>query len=188
MGAAYTWLKDIWLPVAALIWGVLAFWRQNRRKLSIRQVGSSITDRVTNFGDLQTLFSIEVAITNESPTANIVIAYYDLELPWKETELEPFFDPAELDHPTTHYNKPGTSIQIPRENVLNHRRYQNGKLTPGDSLRGFFLAKGASLIPPDLIPSDALTPIDVTFVIEDTTGKQYRSKPVHLFYESLPAR
>jgi len=42
------------------------------------------------------------------------------------------------------------NMQVSREEVLNHRRFQNGKLMPGDTFRGYFLAKGDNPIPDDL--------------------------------------
>lgn len=78
-----TILKSFSLPLAALIWAVYSWHRDNKRVLSIRQVGDSFSDRIAAAPDSLTTFSIEVAITNDSPRANIVIAYYELVLPWK---------------------------------------------------------------------------------------------------------
>ncbi|MFZ3265191.1 MAG: hypothetical protein WA172_14400 [Terriglobales bacterium] len=47
-----------------------------------------------------TNYSVEVAITNDSPRANIVVAYYSLELPWKDDALDPLPDPIEFDPPS----------------------------------------------------------------------------------------
>ncbi|MFZ0317507.1 MAG: hypothetical protein WAL56_00140, partial [Candidatus Sulfotelmatobacter sp.] len=83
----YTVLKDFSLPLVALIWAVYSWSRENKRVLSIRQVGDQFSDRIASNG--MTTFSIEVVVTNDSPRANIVIAYYDLELPWQDDELDP---------------------------------------------------------------------------------------------------
>src|SRR5208283_2481555 len=99
----YAVLKDFSLPLLALIWAVYSWRRDNNRVLSIRQVGHEYSDRVAGTPNGFTTFSIEVVITNDSPRANIVIAYYDLELPWKDDTLEPLFDPADLDPPSALY-------------------------------------------------------------------------------------
>jgi hypothetical protein len=181
----YTVLKDFGLPVALLLWGILAYLQQNRRKLSIRQVGTSVTDTVRPFGGERTAIMVELVITNDSPHATVVIAYFDLKLPWNEPELEPLPDPWDAWPRSEAYSVPGfATFEIPRDNVLNHRRYQYGKLAPGESIRGFFLATGVNSIPDDLRSvQERLRCIEGYFVIQDTTGKEYRSKqPIQLHY------
>jgi hypothetical protein len=172
----YTVLKDFSLPLAALIWAVFSWHRDNKRLLSIRQVGDSLSDRIAAPNGITT-FSIEVVITNDSPRANVVIAYYDLELPWKDDDFDPLFDPGELDPPSEFYKIHPESIQVSREKVLDHRRYQDGKLGPGEAFRGHFLAKGGSPIPEDLRRTER---VEVRFIVEDTRRKQYRSGPMYL--------
>ncbi len=173
----YTVLKDFSIPLAALIWAVYSYYRDNKRVLSIRQVGHEYSDRITSKPNCMTNYSVEVAITNDSPRVNIVVAYYSLQLPWKDDSLDPLLDPSEFDPPSQLYEIHPEPIQVERERVLNHRRYQSGKLGPGEAFRGFFLAKGASPVPQDLQNSD---PIEVRFVVEDTRGREYRSGPIYL--------
>ena len=177
-----TILKSFSLPLAALIWAVYSWHRDNKRVLSIRQVGDSFSDRIAGAPDSLTPFSIEVAITNDSPRANIVIAYYELVLPWKDDDLDPLFDPHDLDPPAEFYQIHPESIHVPRDKVLNHRRYQNGKLSPGEAFRGNFLAKIGSTIPEGLRRKE---PVEVRFIVEDTKGKQYRSDPVYLHLHEI---
>lgn len=171
----YTILKDFSLPLVALIWAVYSWYRDNKQVLSIRQVGDEFSDRVTSNG--MTTFSIEVVVTNDSPRANIVIAYYDLELPWEDDDFDPLFDRGELEPPSELYTIHPESIQVERDKVLNHRRYQNGKLGPGEAFRGYFLAKGGSPIPEDLRRRER---VEVRFTVQDTKGKEYRSGPMYL--------
>jgi hypothetical protein len=179
--------KDFGLPVAVLVWGVLwsvySFWRLNRRRLSIRQVGSSITDTVSRRQSV-TSFRVEVAIANESPHASIAIAYFNLELPWNEPQMRPLEDPRELVPATDFYTEYPSGIRTHLDNVLNHRRYQYGTLAPGAVIRGFFLATGVEPIPEDLLAvTGRPRHVDAPFIVEDTTGKIYRSrKPMKLFY------
>ena len=180
---AYTMLKDFGLPIAVLTWAVLSHLRQSRKRLSIRQVGCSVTDTVTQ-QDGRTLFQFEVVLTNDSPHATIVIAYYDLKFPWNDPDFEPLLDPMENAPPSNVYSIYGRSIHFDREYVINHRRYQFGKLAPGDAIRGFFLAKGLQPIPSDLLSvKKELRCIEAPFIVEDTAGKQYKSKrPIELYY------
>ena len=161
-----------------LIWAVYSWYRDNKRVLSIRQVGTSFSDRISSGPGGAMNFSIELAITNDSPRANIVIAYYSLELPWKDDDLDPLLDPTEFDPPSEFYQIHPESIQVSRETVINHRRYQNGKLSPGEAFRGHFLARGGNPIPEDL----RQTEVEARFVVEDTRGNEYRSGPIYLHH------
>jgi len=170
--------KDFSLPLLALGWAFYTWYRDGRRILSIRQVGHQYSDRITSRSDSMTNYSVEMAITNDSPRANIVIAYYSLELPWCDDSIDPLPDPIELDPPSEHYKVHPEPIRVFRGEVLNHRRYQNGKLGPGEAFRGFFLAKGGNPIPKDL---QTQKKIEARFVVQDTRGKEYRSRPIYFF-------
>jgi hypothetical protein len=177
----YKLLKDFSLPLLAIVWAIYTWLRQNRRKLSIRQVGDQYSDRIDSSLNCLTTYSVEVAITNDSPQRTIAIAYYDIELPWNEPNLEPLFDPRELDPPKDFYTIHNFGkTQVDRDKVLNHRRYQYGKLSPGEAYRGCFLAKGESPLPDDISNgSDRF--IQATFVVQDTTGKKYKA-PIYLHF------
>jgi hypothetical protein len=185
-GVVYNLLKDFSLPLLAIIWAVYSYLKQNRKKLSIRQLGDQYSNSITSQEGSRTSYSVEVAITNDSPQAPIVIAWYDIELPWNEASLDPLPDPKDSDKPLDFYSytTPAFSIQLDRENVLNHRRYQSGKLAPGEGFRGYFLAKGDMPIPNDLAiyEKDRCDRfIEAKFVVKDTTGREYKS-PIHLHY------
>lgn len=175
----YRLLKDFSLPLLAIVWAIYSYLRQSRRRLSIRQVGDEFSDSVAYWESGMTSYSIEIAITNDSPHAAIVIAWYDIELPWNEEGLEPLIDPKQLDDPSDFYRPPGKGIQVHRDEVLNHRRYQYGKLGPGEAFRGYYLAKGQMPIPDDLAPDQKRRYIEAQFVVQDTTGKVYKA-PIYL--------
>ena len=179
-GTTYNFLKDFSLPLFALAWGVYSYWRQNRKKLSLRQVGDQSSDRIVLVDGCIPSYAVEMAITNDSPNATIVIAYYDIEVPWNEPNIEPLDDPKDLDKAQEYYSPRGFEKSVPREKVLNHRRYQNGKLTAGEAFRGHFLAKGEIPIPRDLRANE-IGYVEAKFVVQDTTGKQYKSL-VHLHF------
>lgn len=110
-----------------------------------------------------------------------MIAYYDIELPWNEPNFDPLMDPKSLDPPTEHYTIHSVNMQVPREEVLNHRRYQNGRLAPGEAFRGYFLAKGDNPIPDDLKQGGGERWIEAKFVVQDTMGRQFRA-PIYLHF------
>jgi hypothetical protein len=171
----YEWLKDIWLPAAALIWGLLAYWRQNRRRLTVSQIGDMRLAKIVRKDGFNTAYCVEIIIINESPHANIVIDYYDLKLPWNEPELRPLPDPIDASPPSNSYQTPGL-ITFERDEVLNHRRYQHGKLEPGDAFRGYFLATGSKPVPTDLITKTRGDHIKAEFIVQDTIGKKYKTQ------------
>jgi hypothetical protein len=177
----YNFLKDFSLPLLAIIWAVYTYYRQTNRKLFIRQVGDQYSDRIESAPDARTSYSVEVAITNDSAQAAIVIAYYDIEVPWNEPNLDPLMDPRSTDPPKEFYTIHCFNMQVSREDVLNHRRFQNGKLMPGDTFRGYFLAKGDNPIPDDLRRDSNQRWIEAKFVIQDTKGREYRS-PIYLHF------
>jgi hypothetical protein len=178
----YKFLKDFSLPLLAIIWAIYSYTRQHKRRLSIRQVGDQYSDRIDSPGNGRTAYSVEVAITNDSPQAAIVIAYYDIQLPWNEPNLDPHMDPQTQEPPQEFYSVGGSyNIQISRDEVLNHRRFQSGRLGPGEAFRGYFLAKGDNPIPEDIRSKDRDRWVEAKFVVQDTTGKEYRTK-IHLHY------
>jgi hypothetical protein len=176
----YRLLKDFSLPLLAIIWAIYSYLRQHRRKLSIRQVGDEFKDSIAYSEQARTSYSIEVATTNDSPQTPIVIAWYSIELPWNEPDLEPVPDPKDTNDPKEFYIAPGKGVILHRDNVLNHRRYQNGRLGPGEAFRGFFLATGESSISSDLMSRERPF-IKANFVVQDTTGREYKS-PIFLRY------
>ncbi len=145
----------------------------------------SVVNRVSELqGMATTTFALQVVVTNDSPRANIVIAKYGIKPPWNDTEIEPLDDPEESSPPRNRYTVYGSYIDFPRDSAINHRRYQNGKLQPGDSIRGMFVAKGIQPIPADL-RSRTNEGIEVEFTVTDTKGKRYTQKAL-LFPELIP--
>jgi len=172
----YTVLKDFALPIAALIWSITVWIRDNIRKLSITQEDIkmfSVINQVTEVeGGYATAFTTVLVITNDSPKANIVIAKYEIRPPWKDKEIEALDDPKEGRRESDNY-PPNPLVEWPRDGVINHLRYQHGKLAPGDTIRGMLLVRGLKPIPDDL---KTAKPIEMLVVITDTRQKEYRQK------------
>lgn len=60
--------------------------------------------------------------------------------------------------------------------VLNHHRYEQGKLGPGDSKRGLLMVKSLASIPNDFLHGDRM---QMRLVVYDTKGKKH-SAPFEL--------
>ncbi|MGD0578872.1 MAG: hypothetical protein ABSC08_08080, partial [Bryobacteraceae bacterium] len=82
------------IPIAALAWAVFVWRRDNRRRLTIRQVGSNIENVVLAL-DVGAAFILNAAITNDSPKLTIVIHHFDLGLLWCDPEFDWLDDPLE---------------------------------------------------------------------------------------------
>jgi len=156
------------LGVTFAVWSWL---RSERRKLSIQQHGDNIINTVYHRTEFSTLFMLEVSITNDSPKRTIVISHYELEFPWNDPDFSPLRDPADNEEPRYHFHD--TLIEYPRDMVMNHRRLELGKLNPGDTIKGLFMARGRASIPHDLYQGEW---IPVTFIVVDTEGKCYAKK------------
>ncbi len=139
------WVPALIVGLAGLGWGIWSWLRTERRKLSIHQHGDNIINVVHHRTEFSTLFMLEVSITNDSPKRTIVISHYELELPWNDPDVSPLRDPADTEE--TRYRFYDTLIEYPRDMVMNHRCLELGKLNPGDTIRGLFMARGRAPIP-----------------------------------------
>ncbi|MGA3189625.1 MAG: hypothetical protein ABSF22_21170 [Bryobacteraceae bacterium] len=106
-----------------------------------------------------------------SPPIHQVIADYSLEVPWNEDNWKLVQDPKEIQQ--TNYRVYDTFIDYPRDMGINHRRFEEGKLGPGDTIRGLFFAHGTAPIPADLYQGEW---IHARFVVTDTEGKRYAKR------------
>lgn len=160
-----SWVSGL-IGLAPFAWAVWSWWRNERRILTIHQHGDNVSDCVQHHRDLCTTFMIQVSVTNDSPKRTIVIADYRLEVPWKDS-LWPIDDPKEIEQ--TNYRIHDTFINYPREMGINHRRFEEGKLGPGDTIRGLFFVHGTAPIPADLYQGW----IEARFIVTDTEGQRY---------------
>jgi hypothetical protein len=118
---------------------------------------------------------VNAVIVNDSAKATVVIGHFDLKLPWNDPEFDWLFDPAELSPPRSEYAYSGT-LAYKRDMVLNHRRYDEGKLAPGDSIKGLLMGKSMKPIPEDLVHGSSVT---MDLVVTDTKRNTF-SAPVVL--------
>jgi hypothetical protein len=139
------------IGLSVLGWNVYDALAERRPKVVVRQIGDSITDRAHTRPDGRVIFMLRVAISNESTRKPVVLAHFQLLLPWKDEYLDLLPDPQILDR--SEYVIPGSANsmwQYPRDMILNHRVYSQGKLAPGDILEGALLFNGMEPIPADL--------------------------------------
>jgi hypothetical protein len=158
--------------------------RQLAQALHITRTDQNVSDinRVTEVeGMYTTTFMATLVITNDSAKASIVIAKYEIRPPWHDPEIEALDDPHEA-HPRSDNYVVHAALEWPREWVINHHRYQYGKLAPGDTIRGMLLARGINGIPGDLKTKN---PIEMEVVITDTKKREYKAK-IGLWPELMP--
>lgn len=110
------------------MWQSLTWWQDRRPKVLIEWCGSSITDRarVTDGG---TRYTVNVAIINQSPRTPKVILGMALDAPW-DRKIEILSDPRDDVPPKQHYRL-NQSEKLPRERVINHGLYEEGRLDVG---------------------------------------------------------
>ncbi len=123
-------------------------WVRGRRpQLIVIQRGSDITNALFSIEGGGTVLMAELSVINNSPTAVAVIRHYDVNLEWNDPDFEFLSDPREAAHPQEKYSIPGTTLIFPRSEVLNHRRYEEGKLGPGETISGLIFCFGPVPIP-----------------------------------------
>lgn len=71
------------LAALSLVSQVVMWWRDRHPRILIRQVGSSITDRVRRT-DQGTIYTADIAIINQSPRTAAVVCRLILKLPWQD--------------------------------------------------------------------------------------------------------
>jgi hypothetical protein len=161
------------LTLLGFSWAVSVYALDNRRSLVIRQIGSSVENVVLLMNEgLTTAIMLHLVVVNDSPKAMLVIAYYELKLLWKDEEFDWLDDPAEVAPPRDYYSYSDV-LQYKRDMVLNHRRYEQGKLAPGDAFKGLLMGKGTAQIPDDFQHGQT---VKMKLVIHDKRGKKYSAE------------
>jgi hypothetical protein len=163
-------LLAVALSLIGFGWAIFIYNRDNRRSMVIRQIGSDVENVVLSFDDgLTTVIMLHLVVVNDSPKAMLVIAHYELKLLWNDPEFDWLMDPAEFAPPRQEYGY-NDILKYPRDTVLNHRRYDQGKLAPGDAFKGLLMGKSMITIPENLKHG---THVEMKLVIHDTRGKRY---------------
>jgi hypothetical protein len=81
------------IGLVAVGWNVYKAVVERKRRVLVRQVGTSITDRVEARNDEPTIYQLDVSITNDSPGRPVVIAGYRLLPPWNDEYISLLPDP-----------------------------------------------------------------------------------------------
>jgi hypothetical protein len=137
---------------------------------------NNIVNAVTRLEKYLTAFTLDLVITNDSPSQTVTITHYWLEIPWNDECLRPLDDPDERGEKL--YRFPGTALEYTRDMVINHRRYGLGRLAPGEPITGMFLVQGTAEIPFDLYRGSW---IPVTVAVLDASGKLHKSKDIAIW-------
>jgi hypothetical protein len=120
---------------------------ERRHRLLIFQRHEDFVNRIEQWEGELTTFVFYVSIINNSLRTPVIILGYDLELEWKDDQFDWLPDPAELDPPGKAYKFAGDAVSYPRDEVINHRVFGQGRLVPGEVLEGALLARGYGAIP-----------------------------------------
>lgn len=155
------------IGLAGLGWKAYSDWADRKRKVLVRQVGTSVENVAMACGQyLPVIYLVRVSITNDSPRRPVTIAGYWLQLPWRDDYLDPMEDPAELVKGGDKYVLPGSGLwSYPREMILNHRTRSQGRLDVGENLCGGLLFRGIEPIPEDFSQGQEAE-VRVTVVLE----------------------
>lgn len=156
----------------SLLWNVWNGYVSRSPRLSIRLGETNhVVNAVIRLDQYLTPFTLDIVIANDSVGRTITITDYWLEIPWQDSYLRPLDDPNETGGKL--YRFAGSLLEYPRDEVINHRRYGQGKLAPGEVIAGMFLVQGTSEIPFDLYQGKW---IPVTVAVLDSSGRIHRSK------------
>jgi len=137
------------ITVTALLgasWAVYTQIDKKRVRLHITQSGSSFTNSVYATEHDTTGYRAEVKIINDS-NFPVVLRGFDLQPPWNDEDFRFLPDPREGRHSRDYYEMPLIQLKWPMAEVINHRKFTNGKMEPGDVIEGFILAIGSTPIP-----------------------------------------
>lgn len=134
---------------------------------------SAVANSVEQVHQYCTIYCIDLLIVNTSLTRTITVADYRLEVEWKDESLRLMADPSELGPKDAVYRVPFSQLELPRDEVLNHRRLTEGIIAPGQLLAGTLIFQGTAEVPSHLY---CPVRIGVTVVVVDAKGKEHRSK------------
>jgi hypothetical protein len=156
----------IGIGLAALGWNVYSAREDRKRKVLVRQVGGD-ENVAQACGPYKVIYLVRVSITNESPRRPVTIASYGLSLPWKDDDLEPLPDPAELERGSEYVLDGLWAYE--RKMILNHRVNNQGRLDVAENLEGGLVFKGHEPIPDDVIHGHRVD-VKVTVYLQDGTS------------------
>lgn len=156
-----------------IVWNLYTRAADEKAALSIgHDEGNNIVNTVIQFDKYVTGFLLDIVVANKSPNRTITAKDYWLEIPWKDENLHPLLDPAEIDGGQI-YRFAGTHLEYPRDMVINHRRLSQGKIGPGEAISGLFMVQGTAPVPFGFGKNEF---IPVAVAVRDTNGKIHRSK------------
>lgn len=152
-GPSWLWVISVLslcLGVAALIWQALTWWQDRRPRVLIEQVGDSRTD-LARVPVCAPLYTVNVAIINQSPRTPMVIIGMRLDAEWDhgiQLASDPREDPRQEDSPQRDvYTLSGANESLLRCSVINHRLYAEGSLGVGGVIKGTVIGWGQRPIP-----------------------------------------
>jgi hypothetical protein len=143
--------------------------------LRVRQTGGIIESTAFDWG-AGTGFKINLVVT--SKISAFAVSQVELELPWKQTFFWWLEDPEVIDGPSRCYRFVGDStLEFPRNLVINHRLQVTRPFSAGESVEGFLLGTGCDSIPAEFCQGKMIPSF---LVLYDQFARPYRV-PVELW-------
>jgi hypothetical protein len=168
-----------------MAWQAITKWRDQRTELAIYQRGSTYENMIRTVESGPTSFFFNVAIVNNSRKLSVTIIDFDLTFPWNDPNFRILDDPRELVPAKDYYSVLGTTECYKRELAINHRRYGEGKLEPGETIEGYLLGCGYVPIPRDILTG---TTIDTRLSVLDSRGGRHSCTLEATVVKSLSGR
>ena len=113
-----------------------------------------------------------LVIANDLPR-QIVLVDFELQLPWKELTFQWLADPAVHNGGNLYRFPSNCGPEFPREDVINHRAYEKGKLGRGGFLRGVLLGFSYKALPANIKHGETL---DASLSVFDVQEKCYSAE------------
>jgi hypothetical protein len=129
-----------------LAWQWYVVKSERKRCLVIVQRREDFMNCVEQNGTGLTRFIFFVSVINNSLRTPVIIFGFRLDLPWQEDQFHWLSDPLESGEADGMYAFENVKLH-PRNAVLNHRVYGEGRLAPGEVIEGWLLGQAYSPIP-----------------------------------------
>jgi hypothetical protein len=143
--------------------------------LRVRQTGGIIESTAFDWG-AGTGFKINLVVT--SKISGFAVSHIELEPPWKQSSFWWLEDPEVIDGPSRCYRFVSDStLEFPRNLVINHRLQVTRPFSAGESVEGFLLGIGCDPIPPEFSQGKMIPSF---LVLYDQFARPYKA-PIELW-------
>ncbi len=159
----------LFISLVAISWQIIS-WRRDR---SVRlQVLQLVTDN-TNIAVDEHIIILDIAIINIGQQVTSITGY-DIELSGIKDDFDFYSDPRD-DDKDFYLLKAG--LRYERDILVNHRKYENGMIHPGETISGLLCARTFGIIKPENKNYSYLT-----LSVYDHNGNVYKRRLKYFTY------